>query len=59
MFKNNKKAKRADLRKKTSIIDEIAYLNLDYQACMVTLTVFLVLLFSVLSVATAQNPYLL
>ena len=59
MFKNNNTAKRADLRKRTSIIDEIAYLNLDIQACMVKLTVFVVLLFSVLSIVTAQNPYLL
>ena len=59
MFKNRNTSKRADLRKKTSIIDEIAYSNIDIQACMVTLTVFVVLLFSVLSVATAQNPYLL
>ena len=59
MFKNNNTAKRADLRKRTSVIDEIAYLNLDIQACMVTLTVFVVLLLSVLSVVTAQNPYLL
>ena len=59
MFKNTNTSKRADLRKKTSIIDEIAYSNIDIQTCMVTLSVFLVLLLSVLSVATAQNPYLL
>ena len=59
MFKNRDTAKRADLRKKTSIIDEIAYSNIDFNACMVTLTVFVVLLFSVLSIVTAQNPYLL
>ena len=59
MFKNYNTAKRADLRKRTSVIDEIAYLNLDIQTCMVTLTVFVVLLFSVLSIVTAQNPYLL
>ena len=59
MFKKLNTKKRADLRKKTSIVDEIAYSNLDINACMVTLTVFVVLLFSVLSVATAQNPYLL
>ncbi|MBQ9025103.1 MAG: hypothetical protein IJ104_01805 [Methanobrevibacter sp.] len=59
MFKNINTTKRADLRKKTSIIDEIAYSNIDIQVCMVTLAVFLVLLLSVLSVATAQNPYLL
>lgn len=59
MFRNTNTQKRADLRKKTSIIDEIAYSNIDLQACMVTLTVFVVLLLSVLSVATAQNPYLL
>ena len=59
MFKNRDTAKRADLRKKTSIIDEIAYSNIDFNACMVTLTVFVVLLLSVLSVVMAQNPYLL
>ena len=59
MFKNRNTSKKADLRKKTSIIDEIAYSNIDIQVCMVTLAVFLVLLLSVLSVATAQNPYLL
>ncbi len=59
MFKNINTSKRADLRKKTSIIDEIAYSNIDIQVCMVTLAVFLVLLLSVLSVATAQNPYMI
>ena len=59
MFKKINTKKRADLRKKTSIVDEIAYSNLDINACMVTLAVFLVLLFSVLSVATAQNPYVI
>jgi hypothetical protein len=59
MFKNTDTVKRADLRKKTSVIDEIAYSNIDIQACMVTLAVFIVLLLSVLSIVTAQNPYLL
>ena len=59
MLKNTNTSKRADLRKRTSIIDEITYSNIDIQACMVTLTVFVVLLLSVLSVVTAQNPYLL
>ena len=59
MFKNRDTTKRADLRKKTSIIDEITYSNIDFNACMVTLTVFVVLLLSVLSVVMAQNPYLL
>ena len=59
MLKNTNTSKRADLRKRTSIIDEITYSNIDIQACMVTLTAFVVLLLSVLSVATAQNPYLL
>ena len=59
MFKNRNTSKKADLRKKTSIIDEIAYSNIDINACMVTLAVFVVLLLSVLSVVTAQNPYLL
>ncbi|MBQ6345400.1 MAG: hypothetical protein IJH63_05525 [Methanobrevibacter sp.] len=59
MFKNTNTAKRADLRKKTSLMDEILYSNINIQVCMVTLAVFLVLLLSVLSVATAQNPYML
>ena len=59
MFKNTNTSKRADLRKKTSLIDEIAYSNIDIQVCMVTLVVFVVLLLSVLSIATAQNPYML
>ena len=59
MFKNTNTAKRVDLRKKTSLIDRIAYSNIDLQVCMVTLAVFVVLLLSVLSVATAQNPYML
>ena len=57
MFKIKDTTKKADLRKRTSIRDEIEYMNLDINACMVKLAVFLVLLFSVLSVATAQNPY--
>jgi hypothetical protein len=59
MFKLKDTTKKADLRKRTSIRDEIEYMNLDINACMVTLAVFLVLLFSVISVATAQNPYLI
>ena len=59
MFKNTDTVKRADLRKKTSLMDEIAYSNINIQVCMVTLTVFVVLLLSVLSIVTAQNPYLL
>ena len=59
MFGIKDTKKRADLRKKTSIKDEIEYLNLDINTCMVPLAVFLVLLFSVLSVATAQNPYVI
>ena len=59
MFKNKDTVKRADLRKKTSIVDEIAYSNIDINTCMVTLAVFVVVLLSVLSVVTAQNPYLL
>ena len=51
MFKNTNTAKRVDLRKKTALV--------DIQVCMVTLAVFVVLLLSVLSVATAQNPYML
>lgn len=59
MFNYSDTTKKADLRKKNSIRDEIEYLNLDIQACMVTLGVFVVLLLSVLSVVTAQNPYLI
>ena len=52
--KNN--STRVDLRKKTSIKDELIYSNLDIQSCMVVLLVIIVLLLSVFSVAAAHSP---
>ena len=59
MLKNTDTRLKADLRKKNSIKDEIEYLNIDIQSCMVMLGVFLVLLLSVFSAVAAQNPYLI
>ena len=47
---------KADLRKKTTLKDELAVSTYDIQTCMVMLVVITVLLFSVVSVAVAQNP---
>ncbi len=57
MFKFEDTNRKADLRRKNSFIDEIKYTNINTQACMVTLVVFIVLLLSVLSIAVATNPY--
>ena len=59
MLKNTDTRLRADLRKRTSLRDEIEYANIDIQSCMVMLGVFLVLLLSVFSVVAAQNPYII
>ena len=59
MLRNNDTTLQADLRKKSSIIDEIAYSNLDIQSCMVMLVVIAVLLLSVISVVAAQNPFII
>ena len=59
MLRNNDTTLQADLRKKSSIIDEIAYSNLDIQSCMVMLVVIAALLLSVISVVAAQNPFII
>ena len=59
MLRNNDTTIQADLRKKSSIADEIAYSNIDVQSCMVMLVVIAALLLSVISVVAAQNPYII
>ena len=59
MFGNNDTTIQVDLRKKSSIKDEIMYSNIDVQSCMVMLAVVAVLLLSVISVVAAQNPYII
>ena len=59
MLRNNDTTLQADLRKKSSIVDEIAYSNLDIQSCMVVLVVIAALLLSVISVVAAQNPFII
>ena len=59
MFENNDTTIQVDLRKKSSLKEEINYKNIDVQSCMVVLVVIAALLFSVISVVAAQNPYLL
>ena len=59
MFENNDTAIQVDLRKKSSLKEEINYKNIDVQSCMVVLVVITALLLSVISVVAAQNPYLL
>lgn len=55
IFSNKDTSLKADLRKKTTIRDELNFSGYDIQACMVMLVVITVLLLSVISVA-AQNP---
>ena len=50
---------QVDLRKRSSIKDEIMYSNIDVQSCMVVLVVIAALLLSVISVVAAQNPYII
>ena len=57
MLKNSDTTIKADLRKKSSIMDE-EYSNYNIQACMVILVIMMVLLLSIISVVTAQNPNL-
>ena len=59
MFGNNDTTIQVDLRKKSSIKDEIMYSNIDVQSCMVMLAVIATLLLSVISVVAAQNPYII
>ena len=56
MIGNNDTTIQVDLRKRSSIKDEITYSNLDVQSCMVMLVVMTVLLLSVISVAAANAP---
>ena len=59
MFENNDTTIQVDLRKKSSLKDEIMYSNIDIQSCMVMLVVITALLLSVISVVATQNPYLI
>ena len=56
MLSNKDTSLKADLRKKSSIRDEILYSNYDVQSCMVMLLVITALLLSVISVVAAQTP---
>lgn len=56
MIGNNDTTIQVDLRKKSSMKDEIMYSNLDVQSCMVVLVVIAALLLSVISVVAAQAP---
>ena len=56
MLGNKDTTIQVDLRKKSSIVDEIAYSNLDVQSCMVVLVVIAAFLLSVISVAAANAP---
>ncbi len=59
MMRYNDTTQKADLRKKSSIRDEIVYNNIDIQSCMVMLAVIATLLLSVISVVAAHNPYII
>ncbi len=56
---NNDTTIQADLRKRSSIVDEVLYSGLDVQSCMVMLVVIAALLLSVISVVAAQNPFII
>lgn len=56
MFSNKDTTIQVDLRKKSSIKDELDFNNLDIQSCMVVLVVITAFLLSVISVAAAQAP---
>ena len=56
MFKNFDTTSKADLRKKSSFADQIGMTNLNIEVCMVVLAVVIVLLLSIISIVTAQNP---
>lgn len=56
MLWNNDTTQQVDLRKKSSIKDEILFSNYDVQSCMVMLLVITALLLSVISVVAAQTP---
>ena len=56
MLGNNDTTIQVDLRKRSSVKDELIYSNLDVQSCMVVLAVIAGLLLSVISVVAAQAP---
>ncbi|MBQ2666177.1 hypothetical protein [Methanobrevibacter sp.] len=56
MLGNNDTTIQVDLRKRSSIKDEIMYSNIDVQSCMVMLVAITALLLSVISVVAAQAP---
>ena len=56
MLGNKDTTIQVDLRKRSSIKDEIVYSNLDIQSCMVVLVVITALLLSVISVVAAHAP---
>ncbi len=56
MIGNNDTSIQVDLRKRSSMKDEIMYSNIDIQSCMVVLVVIAALLLSVISVVAAQAP---
>ena len=53
MLSNKDTSLKADLRKKSSIKDEIRYSDYDVQSCMVMILVITALLLSVISVVAA------
>ena len=59
MLRNNDTTLQADLRKKSTITDEISYYCIDIQSCMVMLLLITAFLISVISVAAAQNPFII
>ena len=56
MIGNKDTTLQVDLRKKSSIKDEIAFRDLDIQSCMVMPMVITAFLLSVISVAAANAP---
>lgn len=56
MLGNKDTTIQVDLRKRSSVKDELIYSNLDVQSCMVVLAVIAGLLLSVISVVAAQAP---
>ncbi|WP_296883345.1 hypothetical protein [uncultured Methanobrevibacter sp.] len=56
MLGNKDTTLQVDLRKKSSIKDEIIYSGIDVQTCMVMLVVIAAFLLSVISVVAAHSP---
>lgn len=50
---------KKDLRKKNNVNDIFFFNKFSIQSCMVILLVFIVLLLSILSIATSPNPSIL